>query len=142
LDDLSDLYPDEWFMPEMEQIMLPSALALSEISCLSLNPIAMIKAELRKDQVTDALEGLHLALGEKSLRFRTEVRNANSQRTTNRAWDNIHKFYVEARKCRSIDKLGWCCSIYPLILNTWQHFMTFFFHPIYCAKGIQSYVTH
>ena len=81
--------------------MLPSALAPGEIDCLFLNSIAMIEAELRKGQVTDALEGLRLALGEKSLRFRTEVRNANSQRTTNRAWDNIHKLDVEARKCRS-----------------------------------------
>jgi len=100
-DDLSDMYPDEWFTPEMERITLPSALAPGEIDRLSLNSIAMIEAELRKGQVTDALEGLRLALGEKSLRFRTEVRNANSQRTTNRAWDNIHKFDVEARKCRS-----------------------------------------
>ena len=63
--------------------MLPSALAPGKIDRLSLNPIAMIEAELRKGQVTDALEGLRLALGEKSLRFQTEVRNANSQRTTN-----------------------------------------------------------
>ena len=61
----------------------------------------MIEFELRKGQVTDALEGLRLALGEKSLRFRTEVRNANSQRTTHRAWDNVHKFDVDARKYRS-----------------------------------------
>jgi len=39
-----------------------------------------------QSQVTDALEGLRLALGEKSLCFRTEVRNANSQWTTHRAW--------------------------------------------------------
>ncbi|KAI0244965.1 hypothetical protein BJV78DRAFT_1289899 [Lactifluus subvellereus] len=41
----------------------------------------MVEAELRKGQVTDALEGLRLALGEKSLCFRTEVRNVDSQRT-------------------------------------------------------------
>jgi hypothetical protein len=100
-DDLLDLYPDEWFTPEKERITLPSALAPGEINRLSLKPIAMIEFELRKGQVTDALEGLRLALGEKSLRFRTEVRNANSQRTTHRAWDNIRKFDVDARKYRS-----------------------------------------
>jgi hypothetical protein len=56
----------------------------------------MIEFKLHKGQVTDALEGLCLALGEKSLHFRTEVHNANSQRTTHRAWDNVHKFDVDA----------------------------------------------
>ena len=51
--------------------------------------------------MSDALEGLCLALGEKSLCFRTEVRNANTQQTTNCAWDNVHKFDANARKCWS-----------------------------------------
>jgi hypothetical protein len=68
-DDLSDMYLDKWFTLEMERITLPSALAPGEINRLSLNPIAMIEAELRKGQVTDALEGLCLALDEKSLHF-------------------------------------------------------------------------
>jgi hypothetical protein len=29
------------------------------------------------------------------------VHNANSQRTTHRAWDNVHKLDAQARKCRS-----------------------------------------
>ena len=52
--------------------------------------------------MADSLDGLHLALGEKSLCFRTEVRNADSQRTTSRAWTKIHKLDAEARKLRSI----------------------------------------
>jgi len=100
-DDLLELLPDGWFTPERERITLPSALAPGEVDRLSLQPIALIEAELRKGQVTDALEGLRLALGEKSLCFRTQVRNANSQRTTHRAWDNVHKLDAEARKCRS-----------------------------------------
>ena len=70
---------------------LPSALKQEEIDRLSLNNIATIEFELRKGQVADALDKLCLALGEKSLCFRTEVCNADSQRTTSRAWDNIHK---------------------------------------------------
>ena len=31
-----------------------------------------------------------------------EVRNADSQRTTQQAWDNIHKFDADARRHRSI----------------------------------------
>jgi hypothetical protein len=100
-DDILARYPDGWFTPEREGITLPSALAPGEIARQSLQPIAMIEAELRKGQVTDALEGLRLALGEKSLCFRAEVRNANSQRTTLRAWDKVHKFDADARQCRS-----------------------------------------
>jgi hypothetical protein len=68
-DDYLELYPDGWFTPEMERITLPSALAPGEITRLSLKSIAIIEAELCKGQVTDALEGLRLALGEKSLCF-------------------------------------------------------------------------
>jgi len=58
-------------------------------------------------QVNDALEGLRLAVGEKSLCFCTEVRNADSQRTTNRAWENVHKLDAEARRCRSTYQQAW-----------------------------------
>ena len=71
-DDISDLYPEDWLLLEKERIILPSLLAPGEIQWLSLESIAKIKAELRKGQVTDALEGLRLALGEKSLCFRTD----------------------------------------------------------------------
>ena len=84
-DDLIDLDPDGWFIPETERITLPSALAPGEIECLSLKDIANIEFELQKGQVADSLDGLRLALGEKSLCFQTEVRNADSQWTTSRA---------------------------------------------------------
>jgi hypothetical protein len=105
LEDKSDQvlanYVDDWFTPESESITLPSALAPGEIDRQSLQPMAMIEAELRKGQIADALEGLRLALGEKSLCFRADVRNANSQRTTHRAWDRVHKFDADARQHRS-----------------------------------------
>ena len=100
-DDVLARYPEGWFTPERENITLPSALAPGEIERQSLQSIALIEAELRKGQVSDALEGLRLALGEKSLCFRAEVRNANSQRTTNRAWDRVHRFDANARRYRS-----------------------------------------
>ncbi|KAI0245917.1 hypothetical protein BJV78DRAFT_1286968 [Lactifluus subvellereus] len=106
-EDALESHPDGWFTPEHDRITLPSALAPGEIERLSLKSIAMIEAELRKGQVTDALEGLRLALGEKSLCFRTEVRNADSQRTTHRAWDNVHKLDAEARKCRATYRHAW-----------------------------------
>jgi len=101
-DDLLDDYPEGWFTPEKEQITLPSTLAPGEIERLSLHSIAGVEAELRKGQINDSLEGLRLALREKSLCFRADVRNANSQRTTQRAWDNVHKFDSEARQHRSM----------------------------------------
>jgi len=78
-----------------------------EIDCLSLNSIAIIEVELRKAQVNDVLEGLYLVLGEKSLCFHTEVCNADSQRTTNWAWENIHKLDAEARRCQSTYQQAW-----------------------------------
>jgi len=121
-DDILELHSEGSFIPEHERITLPSALAPGEIERLSLKSVAMIEAELRKAQVTDALEGLRLALGEKSLCFRTEVRNADSQRTTNRAWDNVHKLDAEARKCRTTYRRARtaleCLSIDPNYLAT------------------------
>ena len=101
-EDLSEDYPDEWFIPEKERLTLPSSFALGEIDWLSLEPVAKIEIELRKGQINDVLESLRLALGEKSLCFRAEVRNADSQRTSLRAWDNIHKFDADARKHRNL----------------------------------------
>jgi hypothetical protein len=43
-----------------------------------------------------------LALAEKSLSFQAEVRNAHSQRTSQRAWAKVHKFDVEACRHRRI----------------------------------------
>jgi len=36
-----------------------------------------------------------------------QVHNANSQRTTHQAWDNIHKLDAEAHKCRSAYRQAW-----------------------------------
>lgn len=101
LESMLELHPNGWFTLEWEQITLPSLLAPGEIECLSLNSISMMEGELCKAQVTDALEGLCLALGKKFLCFHTEVCNADSQRTTHQAWDNIHKLDAEAQWCRS-----------------------------------------
>ena len=100
-DELFDISPDGWFTPEIERIMLPSNLAEGEIDHLSLGPLATIECELQKGQVTEALDGLRLALGEKSLCFRQEVHNADSQWTMHRAWDNVHTLDAEVQKWRS-----------------------------------------
>ena len=96
----SDFNLDGSFTPERDQIMLPSSLALGEINQLSIQPMAIVECELRKGQVTDALEGLHLALVEKSLCFHNEVCNVDSQWTTQRSWANVHKMDGEAQRHR------------------------------------------
>jgi hypothetical protein len=101
-EDIFDDYTEGWFTPENERITLPSALGPGEVDRLSLDAVANVEAELRKGQINDSLEGLRLALGQKSLCFRTEVRNSDSQRTTQRAWDNVHKFDAEAHKHRNM----------------------------------------
>jgi hypothetical protein len=37
-----------------------------------------------------------------------EVHNASSQRTTNRAWDKVHKFDADARRCWAIYRHALC----------------------------------
>ena len=124
LEGLSDTYPEGWFTPEWEQIMLPSSLAAGEIKHLSLRPFVLIETELQKGQITDALEGLHLALGEKLLCFQTQVHNANSQWMTRHAWNNVHKLDHRAWTFRSSYRLAWSAlqhlSIDPEYCTTLQ----------------------
>lgn len=68
-DTLSNESPNGWYTPEDEQITLPSSFAAGEVECLSLEPISMIETSLRKGQISYALHGLCLTLGEKSLCF-------------------------------------------------------------------------
>jgi hypothetical protein len=124
-DNMLELHPDEWFTLERERITPPSSLAPGEIECLSLNSIAMIEAELRKAQVTDALEGLRLALGEKSLCFRTEVRNA---RAKGRPIKHGTMFISLTVKLEGVEP-HICMpavpySVYPSILSIRTHFIT------------------
>jgi hypothetical protein len=88
--------------PEARTVSLPSSLAPGEIERLGLTGIAEQESQLRCGQINDALEGLRLALGEKSLLFRTQVRNARSQKTTLRAWKDVNKQDVEARQHKRV----------------------------------------
>lgn len=85
-------------VPETKALALPSSLAPGEIGRLGLNDLAGQEAALRQGQINDALEGLRMALGEKSLLYRTEVRNSKSQRTSLRSWQNVNKQDLLARQ--------------------------------------------
>jgi hypothetical protein len=65
--------PEISITPEHDMILLPSSLAPGEINHHSLQQLAEVEGELRKGQINDSLQGLQLALGEKSLSFRAEV---------------------------------------------------------------------
>ena len=81
-DDDSDLGSDLGMVsihPEQEVLLLPSSLGPGEVSQLHLEKIAEQESALRHGQVNDALDGLRLALSEKSLLLCTEVQNAKSQ---------------------------------------------------------------
>ena len=70
---------------------LPSSFDMVERLRMGLGRLREIEIELREGQANDALEALRAGLAEKSLRFRTEVKPAKSQRTMTRAWDSIHR---------------------------------------------------
>ena len=105
-DELSDVdsatFPEATMTPESDMLSLPSSLAVGEIRRQSLHSIAIVEAELRRAQINDSLHRLRLALGEKAMSFRADVRNAKSQRTSLRAWATVHKRDSEARKHRNI----------------------------------------
>ena len=86
--------------PETQNVSLPSALSLGEVQRLGIEHLATQEGSLRHGQITDALAGLRMALREKSLLFRTQVRNARSQRTTLKAWKEVNKQDADARKHR------------------------------------------
>jgi len=109
-DELSDVdsstFSEMTITPEADMLSLPSSLGPGEIHRQSLDSIAIVEAELRRAQINDSLNGLRLALGEKAMSFRADVRNANSQRTSLRAWSNVHKHDSDARKHRHMYNLS------------------------------------
>jgi len=68
--------PNGWqtIAPEHMSIFMPSSLQIADMHRLGLVTMASQELELRQGQANDALEGLRLALGHKSLLFRTKVR--------------------------------------------------------------------
>ena len=82
---------------ERVTLWLPSSFTKSERAQMGLKQIAEVEAELREGQANDALEALRASLAEKSLRFRTQVKPAKSQKTMTRAWDSIHQAEKQIR---------------------------------------------
>ena len=86
-DDEEDIEVNE--MPEQMQLRLPSALDRASIIRSGLESLASQELALRRGQANDALEALRLALGHKSLLWKTKVRMADTYKKRTRAWDDI-----------------------------------------------------
>jgi hypothetical protein len=77
--------------PENIPLYLPSAFTAIQRKSLAWQELGNMELQLREGQANDLLERLRECLAEKSLRFRTEVRPANGQKKSTRAWGSIHR---------------------------------------------------
>ena len=111
IDDLDQLDVDQeddegaWLAADVEEIReegpeitaeniplyLPSTLTASQRKSLGWQELGNMELQLREGQANDLLQKLRECLAEKSLKFRTEVRPANSQKKMTRAWGSVHR---------------------------------------------------
>ena len=77
--------------PENIPLYLPSTFTASQRNSLGWQKPGKMELQLREGQANDLLEKLRECLAEKSLRFRTQVRSANSQKKATRAWGSVHR---------------------------------------------------
>jgi hypothetical protein len=101
-DDLRFARPDETRLP------LPSTLGITNCKLLGAEDLLPLELSLRVGQANDALHEIRLALADKAVLFRTEVRHAKSHAKTTRAWAKVnatdavvHRHAMTYRKCRS-----------------------------------------
>jgi hypothetical protein len=119
---------DDWLAADVEEIVeeepevtpekvvlnLPSNFTEQQRREYGLRELGNMEYELREGQANDSLEKLRECLAEKSLRFRTEVRPAKSQKKMTRAWDSVHRIEDQIRQAvvaygmarRAIGELG------------------------------------
>lgn len=77
-------------MNEKYPILLPSALGHEMCKKLNLKTVLQAELALREGQANDALYAIRLYIGEKSVRFRKNLRLAKSKVQKTRSWDAIH----------------------------------------------------
>jgi hypothetical protein len=80
---------DEAEIPsEVVVLPLPSNIISVEVKS-SIKSLISVERELRKGQANDALEGLRVALANKSLIFSKDVNPSKTTKQTTRAWDSV-----------------------------------------------------
>lgn len=77
-------------LPESRPILLPSNFSQKDRKQCGLQALADKEVSLRKGQANDALQAIHLGIGEKSFCFRNQLRPANSKGLKTRAWTLIN----------------------------------------------------
>lgn len=101
-------------VPEKIRLLLPSNIDNTAFTSIGLKQLAKKELSFREGQANDALHQIQIALGHKSLLFRTKIRVNKSQKHKTRAWDKVHlvestvqhqaRIYTSARQ--AIIKLG------------------------------------
>jgi hypothetical protein len=84
--------------PETTLIWMPSLLNPEDIERLNLKVLADQELELRKGQASDCLQSLRLALGHKTILYRTKLRQAKSTNHKGRAWGDIKAAAIKVNK--------------------------------------------
>lgn len=88
--------------PEKKSIFLPSTLGHHACNELKLHSLVEKELALRQGQANDALHAIRIAIGEKSFRFRKQLRNATSKIQKTRSWDSIHTASGRLKQARNI----------------------------------------
>ncbi|KAJ8489758.1 hypothetical protein ONZ45_g13445 [Pleurotus djamor] len=88
--------------PEDSRLFLPSSFSLPDRKNMGMVDLAEKELRLRLAQVDEILQSLRVALGEKSLRFRKQVRQNRAQKDVTRAWAGVRSY--EARANLQVDK--------------------------------------
>jgi hypothetical protein len=76
-------------MPEKMSLSLPSYIMQEDRARLGLEMLSVQEIELRQGQANDCLEGLRLALADKALAYRTDIRQAKAKTCKTKAWDHV-----------------------------------------------------
>ena len=88
---------------EKKAIFLPSTIGHEQCKIMGLQNMVKRELALRQGEANDALEAIRIGIGEKSFRFRKQLRSSKSKVQKTRSWDAIH----------TVDrKLMQNCSIY------------------------------
>jgi hypothetical protein len=85
-------------VPEKVSLSLPSSITPEDRSRLGLEVLASQEVELRQGQANDCLDGLRLALANKALLFRTDIRQSKSKKGKTRAWAGVHAVEAKVNK--------------------------------------------
>jgi hypothetical protein len=84
--------------PENTVLCIPSSLTTVDIERLGLQSLAQQELQLRQGQANDSLQALRMALGHKSILYRTKIRKAKSTKGKKQGWDDIKVAALKVNK--------------------------------------------